>query len=280
MAKDSSNPTFNLADGHGYMLDRGHAAACRLNLQFYLWKESMKFNIHPSIPIPENAIIADIAAGTGMWLIDVARELPTAQLDGFDIDLTQAPHQQWLPSNVNLRPWNIFDDVPSDVMGKYDIVHVRLLALVIEQGDPRSVLRNLLVMLKPGGYLQWDDIDSSEMCVKKVDSLLQAPALEQLREMSYANGRNDWILQLPRSASEEGFQDAILYHFGDSIELARAFNEQHLLTMEEFALGLTKIGKKKEALRFYKVIGDAYQESLKGAALCIPRVVCVAHKAN
>ena len=89
-----------------------------------------------------------------MWLIDVARELPTAQLDGFDIDLRQAPPQQWLPSNATLRYWNIFEDVPDDPIGKYDFVNFRLLVLVIEGGDPRSVLQTLLKMLKPGGFLQ------------------------------------------------------------------------------------------------------------------------------
>ncbi|MCJ1453327.1 hypothetical protein MMC28_003674 [Mycoblastus sanguinarius] len=279
MAKDPANPDFSLADGNGYMLDRGHAAACRLNLQFYLWKAAMKFNIHPSIPIPKDAVIADVATGTGMWLIDVSHDLPTARLDGLDIDLTQAPHRQWLPPNIKLRQWNIFDEVPSDLVGKYDILHVRLLLLVIEQGDPRPVIRNFLKMLKPGGYLQWDDLNFLEMCVKKVDPQLQVPALEQLREMVSANGRGDWVLQLPEYATEEGFEDTNLYYFGDGNELARAFNEQHLLTMEEFALSLTKIGKKEEALRFYKIIRDSCQESLKGAGLCIPRVVCVGRKA-
>ena len=280
MSKGSSNPDFSLADGHGYMLDRSHAAACRLNLQFYLWKDAIKFNIHPSIPIPENGIIADVATGTGMWLIDVARDMPTAQVDGFDIDLSQAPPQQWLPSSATLRYWNIFEDIPEEFVGKYDFVHVRLLVLVIEKGDPRSVLRNLLAMLKPGGYLQWDDLDCPGMSVKTIDPSVEAPSLNQLREMSYANGRHDWVLQIPRFACEVGFEDVNLYHFGDGNELARAFNEQHLLTMEEFAVNLTKIGEHDGASRFHRLVRDGYRESMKGAAFCIPRIVCVARKAE
>lgn len=183
MSEGSSNPDFSLADGHGYVLDRSHAAACRLNLQFYLWKDAIKFNIHPSIPIPKSGIIADVATGTGMWLIDVARELPTAQLDGFDIDLSQAPPQQWLPSNATLGYWNIFENLP-----------------------------------------------------------------------------DDWVLQIPRFAREIGFEDVHLYHFGDGNELARAFNEQHLLTMEEFAVSLTKIGKRDAASR----VPSTYQRRISG----------------
>lgn len=135
-------------------------------------------------------------------------------------------------------------------------------------------------MLKPGGYLQWDDIDCPGMWVKTVDSGVEAPSLKQLREMSYSNGRHDWVLQIPRFAREIGFEDVHLYHFGDENELARACNEQHLLTMEEFAVSLTKTGKRDAALRFHQLIRDEYRESLKGAAFCIPRLVCVARKAD
>ena len=32
-------------------------------------------------------IVADIAAGTGMWLVDMAQSYPTVQFDGFDNNL-------------------------------------------------------------------------------------------------------------------------------------------------------------------------------------------------
>ncbi|MCJ1236445.1 hypothetical protein MMC14_004426 [Varicellaria rhodocarpa] len=278
MASKSSDPDFSAADGLGYLMDRSYLAACRLNYQHYLWKDSLKFIIHPTIPVPPKPIIADIAAGTAMWLIDIARELPEAQLEGFDIDLTQAPHPQWLPSNVTMRKWNIFEDVPDHLVGKFDIVHVRLIVLVMSQDDTRIVIPNLLKMLKPCGYLQWDDLNCRDMCVKKVDASAQSPALDQLRKMSWANGRHDWLLQLPQRMADEGLQDAELYHYGDSTDMIRAFNEQHLLTMDEFAASLLRIGKKEEAAAFYAIIKDSYQESLQGAALCIPRIVCVARK--
>ena len=221
MSESSSNPDFSLADGHGYMLDRSHAAACRLNLQFYLWKDALKSNIHPSIPVSSKIVIVDVAIGTGMWLIDVARELPITQIDGFDIDLRQAPPQQWQPSNATLRYWNISENVPDDLIGKYDFVNVKLLVLVIEGGNPCSVLQNLVKILKPRGFLQWDDLDCPSMCVKTADPSVKAPALEQLREMSYANGRHDWVLQIPELSKEVGFENMDLHYFGDGIELAR-----------------------------------------------------------
>lgn len=282
MANTSSTPDWSLAEGHGYVMNRSHVEACRLNLQHYLWKEALQFTIHPSIPITNSSIIADIASGTCSWLIDVSHQLPTAQLHGFDSDLDKAPHRHWLPSNITLHHWNIFDDIPNpeDSIGKYDFIDVRLLVLVIEQGNPRPLLEKLLKMLKPGGYLQWDELDCVNMHVKTVDPSVKAQALEQLRKMSWANGRYDWTIDMPKFMAEEGFQDVTLEHFGDKIELVRSFNEQHLLTMEEFGLSLMRMGKKEAAEAFFKVIREAYHESTLGSALCIPRIVCVGRKAS
>ncbi|MCJ1242759.1 hypothetical protein MMC14_010768 [Varicellaria rhodocarpa] len=100
MADNPTSPDLNPADGRRYMLNRTYAAAARLNFQYFLWKEYLQFNIHPSIPIPEHdAQICDVATGTAIWPIDVARELPNAKIVGLDISLLQAPHAQWLPAH-------------------------------------------------------------------------------------------------------------------------------------------------------------------------------------
>ena len=265
---------------HKYLLGRNYLAACRLNLQTYFWKESFQFNLHPSIPVTQKSIIADVAAGTGSWLIDVARELPEATLDGFDIDLSQAPHPKWLPKNTTMRHWNIFEDLPPDVIEKYDIVHVRLLVLAMEKKDLQSMIERFRAMLKPGGYLQWDDLDNVHMHVRKIEQELSTPALDQLKEMCYSGGRHDWTLDIPKVMAKNGFSNTAVDQFIDRIELARAVNEQHLMTMEEFAATLTKAGKREAAMEFHKVIGGAYQESLQGAALCIPRIACIGSKAS
>lgn len=273
---------WGLTNGHGYILNRhrSHAAASRLNLQFYLWKDALKFNIHPFIlpSLSKTAAIAEVASGTCLWLIDVSRQLPEAQLDGLDYNLRQAPHAKWLPANVKMRHWNLFEEVPDDLVGKYDYVHTRLLLLVVESKNPRPIIRNLHKLLKPGGYLQWDELNTVNVSVKKVDPTLQTPALDQLREWSWADGRHDWTVRLPEFCTEEGFQDVKADFVGDPPELARAFNEQHLLTTEEFAEGLVKLEKPDAAAKYFQVVEEAYNESISGAALCVPRIVCVARK--
>ncbi|MCJ1261079.1 hypothetical protein MMC22_000943 [Lobaria immixta] len=281
MTENHKTPDFHLADGRGYMLDRSYNAAVRLNLQHYLWKAALKFNIHPSIPLPDpgqDARIADVATGTAIWLAEVAHELPNVQLDGFDIDLTQAPPKEWLPSNTRLRHWNIFDDTPDDLLGKYDIVHVRLIVLVVRNSDPRPVIRNLVKLLKPGGYLQWDELSYPDSYIKTIDKSLQTPRLREIREMSFSRGRNNWTVQLDVSLTEEGFQDARLYRFEDSPELAKAHGELYMLTLDEFASGCARAGNIDEASKIHQLLQAAYQESLGGAIYIMLRVVCVARK--
>ncbi|KAL1980883.1 hypothetical protein VTN96DRAFT_3379 [Rasamsonia emersonii] len=289
MTEDSSaaDASFKLADGHGYMLDRSHLAACRLNLQHFLWREVFQFSIHPTIqrqlPIyPDRPlVIADVAAGTGLWLIDVARELPpTTQLEGLDIDLTQAPHPHYLPPNIRLREWDVFDEVPPDLVGKYDLVHVRLLVMVLSGVDPLPVIRHLAQLVRPGGYLQWDELDCVNMHVKRVNPSVQSPALDELVRMSYSDGRHNWPLELPKLLMQDGlFEDAQLECYGDPPGVVRAFNDMHLLTMDEFASRLIQIGQHEAAAKFYRIIRDGYREcATGGAAFCVPRVVVTARK--
>ncbi|PYI00580.1 hypothetical protein BO78DRAFT_438213 [Aspergillus sclerotiicarbonarius CBS 121057] len=300
--------TFHHANDQPYSLQHNHLAACRLNLQHYLWREVFQFNLHPSIPIPipnptststsnsetNPPLIADIACGTALWLIDMSHQLPHAHLDGFDIDLTQAPPPQWLPENITLREWDALTPVPADLHGRYDIVHVRLAVLFLSgrDVDPAPFIRNLYSLLKPGGWVQWDELDCVRMCVKKITTTPSSfssfscclggddtPALEELRVACSADGRHDWAVGIAGMLEKEGFVDTRTEGFDEKDELVRAFGDQHLLTMGEFGAKLGQGGKVKAAQRFGVLVEEAYREMVgRGAALSIPRVVGVGRK--
>lgn len=40
-----------------------------------------------------------------------------------------------------------FSTLPADLVGKYDIVHLRLFIVLIKHNDPVPLLRNLIAML-------------------------------------------------------------------------------------------------------------------------------------
>ena len=82
-----------------------------------------------------------------LWLADLSRQVSNkAQLDGFDIDLSQATPKGWLPSNVTIRKWDVTTEAPLDLLSQYDIVHVRLFIFVVMK-DPVYILRNLMKLL-------------------------------------------------------------------------------------------------------------------------------------
>ena len=93
---------------------------------------------HPSNPIRPHRI----------WLLDLARTLPpNAQLDGFDIDIDDCPHEQWLPPNVTMRQLDALGEIPEHLAGMYDVVQLRLFQVVVKDNDPGPLLRNMLRML-------------------------------------------------------------------------------------------------------------------------------------
>ena len=136
---------------HGYALGRGYTSSLRLNLQHHLLQKLLGYNIRPGIStagnLPSNAKIADVGTGTGQWLIDVNQQLPSAQLDGFDISCDQYPNESWLPAQISLHELDIMKSIPSVLEGKYDLVHVQLFLCVVQQDGPTGILKELYKML-------------------------------------------------------------------------------------------------------------------------------------
>lgn len=207
-----------------------------------------------------------------------SRSTGADSLDGLDINLAQAPPKQWLPPSVNMRTWNIFDAVPDDLVGQFDVVHVRLLLVVVENENAGAVVRNLGKLLKPGGYLQWDELNYVEHRVASVDPSVQTSAFEELHEFLYADGKFDWTLQLDRLMTENGFEDAVLHQYEDGLGYATACNDVLMATMEEVAAGLARSGKEEKAKWLKDLIPRVYRESLEGAAMLVQKLVCVGRK--
>lgn len=96
----------------------------------------------------------DVFSGCGIishnrriWLLDLAKEHPGIQCDGYDISTDQYPASGWLPPNVSLSTLDIHKPIPTQLRGQYDVVHVGLLVLVVEHDDPGPLLDNLMALL-------------------------------------------------------------------------------------------------------------------------------------
>ncbi|KAI1169762.1 UMTA methyltransferase family protein [Nemania sp. FL0916] len=181
----------------------------RINLMHHFWTKIFGYNLHPHIPCDKPGLrIADVATGTGIWLLDVHDQLKEAQLDGLDISLDAAPPGQIFPQGVNLRHWDIKDRVPEGLIGLYDIVHVRFLAFVLLNDEIPSVVAKLFTLLKPGGYIQWGEADYDTLRFDKTTPHASTTAIEDLFKLLAVQDprlKPTWVAKLPELFAQGGF---------------------------------------------------------------------------
>ncbi|RDH30820.1 UMTA methyltransferase family protein [Aspergillus welwitschiae] len=263
MASSKTELDYRISDDLGYGLGSG-TAAFRLNGIFHFWKEHLGFNIHPTIRESlqtTNPRIADVATGTAIWLIDLAKELPGATLDGLDVTLDMAPPVEWLPPNITLRQWNIFEELPKEL-----------------NGDPSSIIQKIIRMLKPGGWIQWDDLNIREAKIFKARPELKTEALEYLSRFWNTGERQDWIGCLPQSFDQEGLERTKIDRYENLKQYLKADCEGYIVTCEETARTLARKGKVDEAREFSQIVHQASLEAAAGAAVVATRVVCIGQK--
>ncbi|KAL8731023.1 MAG: hypothetical protein Q9166_003674 [cf. Caloplaca sp. 2 TL-2023] len=141
----------------------------------------------------------------------MAKKLPNVKIEGFTIDTLMAPPAHWLPPNVAIRKVDSFTtEVSKDDLQSYDIVRVANLAKHIEDNNPGPVIKNVLAMLKPGGYVQWDELDTAHYGIVRLDPTIPAPRLHALlkrvHDHQHALGPRGWIDSLPDILARYGLQ--------------------------------------------------------------------------
>ncbi|PYH97267.1 hypothetical protein BO71DRAFT_427196 [Aspergillus ellipticus CBS 707.79] len=197
-----------------YWLDTNSHASARLNLQHFWNQLSCGYLIHPDIPVATNAKVADVGTGTGLWPISLSTTLPpSVQLHGFDISDAQFPPKNWLPENVNMDTWNALNPAPEHLIGQYDVVNIRYFGLVVRKDNFDGLLRNLVSLLKPGGFLQWTEINIPEQEILSGQPGSPATATSAFSEDGMETiatlGVNfDWLRNLPEIFHDFGLTGA------------------------------------------------------------------------
>jgi len=132
-----------------YMFRRNFNSSIRLNYNHWLMKDLSGYLLNPKIQFEkENARIADVATGTGIWLFELVDDLPySARLDGFDISSSQYLPKEWIPENMHLTEQDIFKPFPEEYLGAYDIVNLRFALCFVNNIDAEPLLENLISLL-------------------------------------------------------------------------------------------------------------------------------------
>ncbi|KAI1198321.1 S-adenosyl-L-methionine-dependent methyltransferase [Nemania serpens] len=109
-------------------------------------------------PISDHPLkILDLGTGTGIWAIEMADKYPSAEVLGIDLSPIQPP---WTPPNCRF----MVDDVEDTWENgwDWDFVHLRNMIPILR--DPIQVLRNVYENLKPGGWVELQDVDGMVHC--------------------------------------------------------------------------------------------------------------------
>ena len=278
-----------------YVLGRDFRSASRLNYEHYLWRETLGYNLHPFIAGPASSqprlCIADVACGTGIWLSQTASEYgitEAAVCHGYDINLSQIPPREWLPENVTrFREWDLYDEPTEDMRGVYDVVHIRLVLVVVRADAVRNVVRNLMKLLKPGGWLQWDELDVERSYVLRLDDGsgssggssawgISTPVMDAMVEGLTSGSLGVWVKGLAQIFEECGMMGARNWEVKEKRDLARAFFDNHLAKDEEMASWRYGGMETKEGKQLLDQVKDMWRESQNGAVIVTPKVVVTA----
>ncbi|KAI3322690.1 S-adenosyl-L-methionine-dependent methyltransferase [Xylariaceae sp. AK1471] len=147
----------------------------RLDIQHY-WIDDMMKNeplprhIADQLEANPSPRVCDVATGTGIWLKELAKTLPTsAELVGLDYDPPKFPEPEELPSNVKLSFTNVFEPFSEELQNRFDVVHLRFFVYAMKKGQGVPLVQNLLSLLRPGGWLVWVDLSPSMFTVEPPD---------------------------------------------------------------------------------------------------------------
>ncbi|KAI9263236.1 hypothetical protein BDA99DRAFT_509659 [Phascolomyces articulosus] len=100
--------------------------------------------------------VLDIACGTGIWILEMASEFPHAQFHG--IDLSAMYPADIKPPNTHFCQGDVLNGLPY-TDGCFDYVHMSLIYNCFSIEDRKKLLYEIRRVLKPGGYIEFRDVD-------------------------------------------------------------------------------------------------------------------------
>jgi hypothetical protein len=75
------------------------------------------------------------------------------------LDMSPAQFPPGPHSTVVFSTFNILEPVPTHMQATFDVLHLRLLVLGLPRNSWELACQNILSLLKPGGWVQWEEAD-------------------------------------------------------------------------------------------------------------------------
>ncbi|CAG8552778.1 9918_t:CDS:2, partial [Ambispora leptoticha] len=105
----------------------------------------------------KGARVIDIGCGSGIWILDMARQYPKSKFVG--IDISPALPTENLPPNVEFIQYNVLDGIPCED-SSFDLVHQKfLVAAYTETQWETKVIPELIRLARPDGWIELLEAD-------------------------------------------------------------------------------------------------------------------------
>lgn len=229
-------------------------------------------------------------------MLETAKQFQSSQVDllGLDITASNFPNAAWLPDNVKFQVWDAYSELPTELEGTFDVVHLRALYSTVSGNNVDPLLSNCLQMLKPGGYLQWDESDASTLtCFTpnasvKVDACKQIVAVQDFSARMFTKMLPDWLHNLKSTLEERECEIVAHDEFDPDKRLARAWTDNMLLVWRSMVALIPEqemplppgmgLPEKLSRARFSALFKEAIEETQNGAMIGMKNDVYVAKK--
>ncbi|KAJ4477550.1 S-adenosyl-L-methionine-dependent methyltransferase [Lentinula aciculospora] len=187
--------------------------------------------------------ILESATGTGIWLLDLAQQLPpTVSLTGIDISTRLFPENY--PSNITFSAQTV-TDLPKSWSNRFALVNQRLLTGALTKDQWIAALSELFRVVKPGGWIQFMETGptpkaySGPKMRRMVDSWASlyrlrglVPEIQDILEQLLSEAGfvevKKQIISLPLSPGREDYEE----HKNNIIGFFLAAKQPFLMTMQ------------------------------------------------
>ncbi len=163
-----------------YIWPKGEKEIARLDLQHAILKTALAGNVFA--PVEEPTRVLDLAAGSGIWCVEVARQFPHARVMGTDLDPKPLHALQVRLARAHGFPGNcMFEPHPIDVLrklpfqsGAFSLVHTRHIAPFMSMPSWVNLIREMTRVAAPGGWLELVESEMPDCAGEHYQALIAA----------------------------------------------------------------------------------------------------------
>lgn len=144
----------------GYLIEVNDLQIDRIQQMHHVLSTCCKGNFLAPITkeLKRGIQVLDVGSGPGTWIFDMSSQFPKSQFIGVENQAHMLPTVH--PSNTKFIHNNILEGIPFSP-NTFDYIFMRNMTLCFTEQQYQQIVRELIVLLKPNGYLE---LCEPEMC--------------------------------------------------------------------------------------------------------------------